>query len=267
MKTQLLKRSISIRLAAGLLIGSSTLLPINATAIDFGNVLSNSAGDLIKAGTLSEKDIMSESKSAVKFMDSQQEGQPADAAYQARLMKLVARIELPELDNVTFNFKVYKSEPDNLNAFATPDGSIRFHTALMDKMTDDQVLGVLGHEIGHVVEKHSFKQMRKSLLASAAVRAAAGESAIGSEAYNAGMGGVADKFLGASFSKKDELSADKYALTILKEAGAPLESMKGAIEVLQAEYGDGGGMMSSHPSSPKRMKRLDKAVAKLNKTK
>jgi len=265
MKTQLIAGTVGIRLAVGVLLGSAALLPFNAMAIDFGNVLKNSGGDLIKAGTMSEKDIMSESLSAVKYMDSQQASEPADSKYQQRLDKLVARIQLPELDNVKFNFKVYKSEPDNLNAFATPDGSIRFHTALMDKMTDDQVLGVLGHEIGHVVEKHSFKQMRKSLLASAAVRAAAGESEIGSAAYNAGMGGVADKFLGASFSKKDELSADKYALTVLKDAGAPLESMKGAIEVLQAEYGDGGGMMSSHPSSPKRMKRLEKAVAKMNK--
>lgn len=257
--------SRNIRFTAALLVSTGMMLPSSSLAIDFGNVLKNSGGDLIKAGTLSEKDIISESSSAVKYMDAQQASEPADSKYQTRLMSLVKRIQLPELDNVKFNFKVYKSEPDNLNAFATPDGSIRFHTALMDAMTDDQVLAVLGHEIGHVVEKHSFKQMRKSLLASAAVRAAAGESSIGSEAYNAGMGNLADSFLGASFSKKDEISADKFALTVLQEADAPLDSMKGAIEVLQEAYGDGGGMMSSHPSNPKRIKRLDKSVAKMNK--
>ena len=248
-----------------LIVALAILIPSQANAINIGGALKNSGGGLVKAATLSEKDVIKDSKGAIEFMDGEQKSSPADPKYQARLDSLVAKIELPEIENVVFNFKVYQSEPDNLNAFATPDGSIRFHTALMDKMTDDEVTAVLGHEIGHVVEKHAFKQMRKSLIATAAVRGAAGSSEVGAQAYNAGMGSLAEGFLGASFSKSDEKSADKYALDVLQQANLPLDSMQGAIKVLQAEYGDGGGMMSSHPSNPSRLKALAKAEKKMSK--
>jgi len=241
------------------------MLSAQAMAFKVGDALKNSGGAVFKAATLSEKDVIKDSKGAIKFMDAQQTSTPAAAKYQKRLDALVAKIELPKIENVKFNFKVYKSEPDNLNAFATPDGSIRFHTALMDKMSDDEVTAVLGHEIGHVVEKHSFKQMRKSLLASAAVRGAAGASELGTQAYNAGMGNLAEGFLGATFSKGDEKSADKFALKTLKKAGLPLNAMQDAIKVLQEAYGDGGGMMSSHPSNPSRLKALAKAEKKMSK--
>ena len=245
-----------------ILTTSIILFSTHTVAFDIKGAIKNSGADLLKAGTLSEKDVIKESRSAVKFLDSDNTVNPESAQSSKRLDKLVKRIKLPEIEGVKFNFKVYQTEPGNLNAFATPDGSIRFHSALMDAMTDDQVLAIIGHEIGHVVEKHSFKQMRKSLLSSAAIRGAAGQSAAGSAAYNIGGGDLAQKFVNASFSRSDEISADKYALKILNEAGAKPEAMLEAIEVLKAQFGNGGGMLSSHPSNNRRIKSLRKAMAK-----
>lgn len=240
------------------------ILPTQVMASGFGKFLQSAGNDLVKAGTLSEKDVISQSRAAVKSMDSSKGPDSAAASYTDRLNKIVSRVELPQIKGVDFNFKAYKTGPDDLNAFATPDGSIRFNSALMDAMTDDEVLAVVGHEIGHVVKKHSFKQIRKSLLTSAAMRGAASQSEIGSVAYN-NAGGLADQFFNATFSRSDELGADGYSLKILKQVGAPLESMSSAISVLQAKYGDGGGMMSSHPSSPNRIKSLTKKVKKMSK--
>lgn len=242
----------------------SMILPIQAMAAGLGSLLKSSGSDLIKAGTLSERDVITQSRSAVKSIDASKSSDPAAAKYSDRLNRIVSRIDLPKIKGVEFNFKVYKSAPDDLNAFATPDGSIRFHSALMDSMNDDEVLAVVGHEIGHVVKKHSFKQIRKSLLTSAAMRGVASQSDVGSIAYN-NAGGLADQFLNATFSRGDELGADGYSLKILKQTGAPLESMGSAISVLQDKYGDGGGMLSSHPSSPKRIKSLAKKVKKMSK--
>lgn len=232
-----------------------------ALAIDLKSGLLNSGGDLLKAATLSEKEVIAQSLSAMSYIDT--EASMADAKYQDRLNKIVARVKLPEIEGVTFNFKVYNSDPNDLNAFATPDGSIRFHTAIMDAMTDDQLLAVLGHEIGHVVEKHSFKQTRKALLASAGISAAASQSGTAADLYNIGGGELANKFFQSTFSKGDEISADKYSLKVLSNAGAKPEAMKEAIQVLQEKYGNGGGMLSSHPSNKKRIKKLDKAIAKM----
>lgn len=248
-----------------LIIALCTLIiPSQSMAAGLGSLLKSSGSDLIKAGTLSEQDVISQSRSAVKSIDASKASDPASVKYTDRLNKIVSRIELPEIKGVEFNFKVYNSSPDDLNAFATPDGSIRFHSALMDAMTDNEVLAVVGHEIGHVVKKHSFKQIRKSLLTSAAMRGAASQSDVGSVAYN-NVGGLADQFLNATFSRGDELGADGYSLKILKQTDTPLESMGSAISVLQAKYGDGGGMLSSHPSSPKRIKSLAKKVKKMSK--
>lgn len=245
-----------------LLIAAITLFSAPIVAFDLGGVIKNSGGDLLKAGTLSEQDVINESRSAAKYLDSENNVGAKNAKASKRLDKLVSRVKLPKIKGVKFNFKVYKTAADDLNAFALPDGSIRFHSALMDAMTDDQVLAVIGHEIGHVVEKHSFKQMRKSLLTSAGIKGAAGQSSVGTAAYNAGGGELAQKFVNASFSKSDEISADKYALKVLKEANANPEAMLGAIKVLKAKYGNGGGMLSSHPSNKKRIKKLEKAIAK-----
>lgn len=246
-----------------LLIAAITLFSAAAAAaFDLGGVIKNSGGDLLKAGTLSEQDVINESRSAAKYLDSENTVDAKNAQASKRLDKLVRRVKLPKIKGVKFNFKVYKSAADDLNAFALPDGSIRFHSALMDAMTDDQVLAVIGHEIGHVVEKHSFKQMRKSLLTSAGIKGAAGQSSAGAAAYNAGAGALAQKFADASFSKSDEIAADKYALKVLKDANANPEAMLGAIRVLKDKYGNGGGMLSSHPSNKKRIKKLEKAIAK-----
>jgi len=244
------------------LISSLALFTFTQQAIAFsiGNVISNSGEDLVKAATLSEEDVITESRAAVEYLDTSNNLSEKNGKASKRLDQIVSRIKLPEIDGVLFNFKVYETADDDVNAFATPDGSIRVNSGLMKAMSDDQVLAVLGHEIGHVVEKHSFKQMKKALLASAAIRAAAGESQIGTVAYNAGMGEIMHKFAESSFSKSDELSADKYSLKVLKEAGAKPDAMLSVIKFFQDTYGDSGGMLSSHPSNKKRLKKLQKAI-------
>jgi len=63
------------------------------------------------------------------------------------------------------NFKVYQSK--EVNAFAMPDGSIRIYSGLMDKMNDNELAFVIGHEIGHVAEGHSKKRFQTALLVGA----------------------------------------------------------------------------------------------------
>lgn len=73
---------------------------------------------------------------------------------------------MTEADGIKLNFKVYKTT--EYNAFACPDGSVRVFSALMDILNDEELLGVIGHEIGHVALRHSKKAWRSALLRSAA---------------------------------------------------------------------------------------------------
>ena len=90
-------------------------------------------------------------KESVDWMDKNNPVADEKDPYTVRLRKLTKGIT--EADGIPLNFKVYKVT--DVNAFACPDGSVRVFSALMDVMDDDELLGVIGHEIGHVTLHHS----------------------------------------------------------------------------------------------------------------
>ena len=82
--------------------------------------------------------------------------------------KLTGNIK--EVDGLKVNFGVY--EVIDVNAFACGDGSVRICAGLMDIMTDDEVMAVVGHEIGHVIHTDSKDAMKNAYLRSAVKNAA-----------------------------------------------------------------------------------------------
>ena len=108
----------------------------------------------IQAATLSDSEVKAYVGQYIANEDKQNVVLGENDPYTKRLRKLTAGIT--QVDGTPLNFKVYKT--DQVNAFACADGSVRVYTGLMDLMTDDEVLGVLGHEIGHVGLKHTKKQ-------------------------------------------------------------------------------------------------------------
>ena len=103
--------------------------------------------DVAKAVTLSDSDIAQLSREAVAWMDANNPVADETTEYGARLKRLTEGIT--EVDGLPLNFKVYKVA--DVNAFACGDGSIRVFSALMDLMDDDELMAIIGHEIGHVV--------------------------------------------------------------------------------------------------------------------
>ena len=108
--------------------------------------LVQAGADMIKAVTLSDADIAALSREAVEWMDSNNPVSPDTSAYSQRLKRLTENVKV---DGLELNFKVY--EVADVNAFACGDGSVRVFSSLMDLMDDRQLMGVIGHEIGHVV--------------------------------------------------------------------------------------------------------------------
>lgn len=103
--------------------------------------------DAVTAVTLSDADIAKMSKEYMVWMDAHNPLTAPDSEYGKRLAKLTANIK--EVDGLKVNFGVY--EVVDVNAFACGDGSVRICAGLMDLMTDDEVMAVVGHEIGHVI--------------------------------------------------------------------------------------------------------------------
>ena len=212
---------------------------------------------VVQAVTLDESSVKQASMQAAQEMDSQHKVADASSPYSRRLSKLVSGLQ--GYDGLNLNFKVYKSE--ELNAFAMADGTVRVYSGLMDAMPDDQLLAVIGHEIGHVKLKHSYEQMQSKLLTDSAFAAAVSVGGIVGDLTSSQLGQLGYAAVNARFSQQDELESDRYAVKMLKKMGRDPYAMKRSIETLQAKYGSGGGFLSSHPSNPKRIQNIEAAIA------
>lgn len=114
-----------------------------------------------------------------------------------------------------FDYKVHIIDADVLNAFAAPGGNMYFYTGLikfLDK--EDDLMGVMGHEIAHADRRHSVKQMIQNYGVQFLLGAALGDNPGAVEAVLAGVAGT-----GASlkFSREHESEADEYSVQYLSK--------------------------------------------------
>lgn len=238
-----LKRSVTLLVLA---LASAT-----ASAGDLRSLF-GAGKDVVNAATLTDAQIMEGSRRAIREMDREAPVAPASSKYAKRLAKLTAGLENEH--GLKLNFAVYESP--EVNAFATPDGSIRVFSGLMDLMTDDELRGVIGHEIGHAKLGHSKSQMQKALLLSAAGKAAATSSnrIAGSIAANAE---TIKALLNAQFSQADELASDDYGFEFLQRHEHDVNAMASAFRKLaQLDSGSRNPLTSSHPDPARRAERM-----------
>ncbi|PID65932.1 MAG: peptidase [Gammaproteobacteria bacterium] len=213
------------------------------------------AGNLFKGFSITNEQLAAEARLSVEAMDKKQKVASAKNRYSRRLRKLTRNLQ--HYEGMNLNYKVYLSK--TVNAFATPDGSVRVYSGLMDMMSDDELLAVIGHEIGHVKKQHSLNEYKKAYIAKAVKE---GVTAYGSGTASALAGSYGDiglQFLGAQFSQSDELEADSYGVGVLKYLGKNPCAAVSAQRKLQ-QLGSSGGLFSSHPSSAKRIDKLDKVT-------
>ena len=217
---------------------------------------------VVQAATLNKEVVMNAADEAAQQMDKQNKIAPDDSTYAQRLRKL---IPMTGSNTDKYNFKVYLS--DEVNAFAMADGTVRVYSKLMDLMSDDQVLAVLQHEIGHVELKHSYKQLREQLYTNAAFSAVAATGGTIGQLSQSELGKLAAGYANARYSQSDELESDTFAVKALHRSGQSPQSMKAAIQTLQSISGEGpqglAAFLSSHPTSERRIENIETTIKAL----
>ncbi len=206
--------------------------------------------------TLSDEQVVAYSRQAVQQMDAQNPVAGAGDPYAQRLSRIVRRHRT--VGGMPINYKVYKVA--GVNAFATADGSVRVFKGLMDVMTDNELLAIMGHEIGHVVNRDTRDAMKSGLRRSALRNAAASQSGVVGKLSRSQIAGAADYIAGASFSRRQETEADDYSYGFLRRNGYSVMALASSFEKL-AKLGGGGGnrlttFLSSHPDSRARAERV-----------
>ena len=171
----------------------------------------------VKAATLSDAEVRQVADQACAESDQQNRIAPANSKYGQRLDK-IAKALGDQIDGVPVNYKVYLTE--EVNAWAMANGCIRVYSGLMELMSDNEIEGVLGHEMGHVALGHTRKAAQTAY-AAAAVRGAAGASKSGALAALSGsqLGELTESLVNAQFSQSQESDADDFSYELLKKRG------------------------------------------------
>lgn len=136
------------------------------------------------------------------------------------------------------------------NAFALPGGDIVMTDALVELMADesDAVLGVLGHELGHVKHRHGMRMTIQASMVAALTGFIVGD-------FSALLAGLPALVAQQSYSRDFERQADEHARSLLRNAGISPKVMLPFFERLEklADLGDDLPIaFSSHPASEER---------------
>ncbi|MDE7347363.1 MAG: M48 family metallopeptidase [Muribaculaceae bacterium] len=222
-----------------------------------------SATKAVQAFTLTDQQMADYVKESVDWMDKHNPVLPDDDPYTQRLNKLVAGIT--DADGIPLNFKVYNVI--DVNAFACPDGSVRVFAALMDIMDDDELMGIIGHEIGHVVKRHSKNAFKTELLTGAVKDAISASNGKIAALTDSQLGALGESLINAKYSQKQEKEADDCGYDFLVANGRNPWGMVKSFEKLQNLEGSTKSttvqkMFSSHPETKERIERMTKRCEK-----
>jgi predicted Zn-dependent protease len=168
--------------------------------------------------------------------------------------KLVGASEaLEKGSQYQFDFHVL-ADDEMVNAFALPGGQIFITTGLLKRLEfEDEVAGVLGHEIGHVLGRHSNAQMAKAEMFAqigGAINVATSDGTGGGQ-----VGAMVAHVMTTKFGRADELESDLIGVDLLIKAGYRPEAMTGVLKVLAelAKGQNGPEIMSTHPNPESRI--------------
>jgi predicted Zn-dependent protease len=172
-----------------------------------------------------------------------------------------------------FPYHFYVVKEDVYNAFATPAGHVFIYSGLIAAMdNEDELAGILAHEISHVVCRHISQKIERSKLISIATLAgvAAGMllgAAGGGQAAGAlTMGSMAaGQSASLAFSRENEIQADQVGMVYLTEAGYTGEGLLSVLNKIRAKQWYGTNQvptyLMTHPALEDRLAYIDTYLA------
>lgn len=181
----------------------------------------------------------------------------ADQIAQQRYLDRLRRVMIPLLratdhPEAVNQVRVQVVADPHINAGSAGGGQFVVTTGLLDRANDEQLRGVLAHEIAHDDLGHPAKMQLVGL--GLGVGAALLEKVFPNSGVVAPIAGT---LLASSYSRPQELAADRHAVTILRRAGYSKEVMINALSwIMQTEGNTGGGLLSTHPATDERIRAL-----------
>ena len=151
------------------------------------------------------------------------------------------------------------ADDQTINAFALPGGQCFITYALFSQLTEAQLAGVLGHEIGHVIGRHSAERIADSQTWQTATMGAT----VGAGDMGSIIGSIGQNTL-LKNGRGDELESDELGVLFMIQSGYdPFEMIK-VMEILKAAGGSNRTpeFQSTHPDPENRIEKIKEAIEK-----
>jgi predicted Zn-dependent protease len=163
------------------------------------------------------------------------------------------------------------ADTQTVNAFALPGGQIFITRALFDKLqSDGELAGVLGHETGHVVARHSAEQLAKSQLTQgltgAAVIAACDPNSPAGCIAASQVGAVVGQLINMQYSRSDETEADWLGVCFMNDSGYNPQEMVKVMQTLQSlsQGQNPPEFLSTHPDPGNRITAIQQDIQNIS---
>jgi Zn-dependent protease with chaperone function len=165
------------------------------------------------------------------------------------MMPLVRATNHPERLN-EISIKIIADS--NINAGSSGGGEFLITTGLLQKANDEQLRGILAHEIAHDDLGHPVKM--QLVETGVSLGAALLERVFPASGM---VAPIAGSLITSSYSRPQEFAADEHGATILRRAGYSKEVMIRALTwIIQVQGNSGGGFLSTHPATDERIRAL-----------
>jgi predicted Zn-dependent protease len=149
-----------------------------------------------------------------------------------------------------------------VNAFALPGGQVFITAALYSQLqNEDQLAGVLGHEVGHVIHRHGAERIAKMEL----TQGLTGAAVVASGDYNTAQAAqMIGNLINMKYGRDQELESDDWGVRLMIEAGYDAEQLIGVMDILEAASGgqQKSEFQSTHPSPENRREKIREAIEK-----
>jgi len=206
------------------------------------------------AGIISTKQEISIGQGVAKQIEAQYK-LVDDPVLQERINKIGMNIVgVCDRQGLPYSFKVL--DVDEVNAMAAPGGFVYVYKGLIDLMTtDDELAGIISHEVGHVVKRHSMGQLEKSLGMTILMAAV-----LGGDSFE--LQSIAVSAISAGYSRSDEREADKLGYELSVKAGYNQYGMlMGLTKLYELNPSYKNDLFSDHPEAIQRIKLAKKYLA------
>lgn len=152
------------------------------------------------------------------------------------------------------------ADTQTINAFALPGGQCFITAALYNQLeNEDQLAGIMGHEIGHVIARHSAERLEQMKLGQGVITGAAVASEEGGQ-----LAAAVTQMVTMKYGRGDELQSDDLGVKMMIDAGYDPYEMIGVMNILKAAGGPNRvpEFQSTHPDPENRIERIKESIEK-----